>query len=276
MKLSKVAIKFDKTVASDAYTPATTFLCQLAPLELFKIEGAAIKRRQMSCSPSVTIPTRKVISIDAENYLVGDGSPDQWNGQNIRMNYVIQGADALAGITSIAAELAGTAATQAYVALVFSRYLPDGADSSKYPPQYQVFLSGTESAPADSLIHVGSKWYLVKDSYIGLSGLLLALANEIKGTVFETISAGSRTYVPSSDSYTSTPITVKLLRVKWTEHFTYLSKAQISYERGDEQVFILKAAMTPKPNDTLTLSDGTWRIMDVQSEGTTWSCHVRR
>lgn len=276
MYLSNAAAWFDKTVATDAYTPATSFLCQLAPLDLYKIDGAAVKRRQMSCAPNVTIPARGVIAIDGQTYLVGDGSPDHWNGDVIRNNFVLQGCDSQASLNSIAAELAGTAAVTAYAALVFSKYLPDGADSSKYPPQYQVFVSGYESVPADSLVKIGSQWYLVKDSYASLSGLTVALANELKGTVFETITASVRTYVPSSDSHTSTTSSIKVMRVRWQEHFTYLSKAQISYDRGDEQVFILKSAMTPKPGDTLALSDGTWKILDVQSESLVWSCHVRR
>ena len=276
MKLANAAKFFDKTVAEDAYDATATFMCQVDPQVYFKIDGVAVKKRTMACSPSVVVPSRQVVNIENQAYLVGSGTPDMWKGTVIRNNYVLQGADDLATLNTIAAELAGTAGTQAFAALVFSKYLPEGADSSKYPPQYQIFMSGTESAPADSLVNIGTRWFLVKDSYIGLSGLLLALVNEIKGTVFETITANSEAYDPVTDAYTPTPATIKVLRVRWQEHFTYLSKAQIEYFRGDEQVFILKADMTPNPGDTLVLSDGTWRVLDAQDDGLIWSCHVRR
>ena len=38
------------------------------------------------------------------------------------------------------------------------------------------------------------------------------------------------------------------------EHYKYLSIGSTQYERGDQQLFLLKAT-TPKPSDTLTLSD---------------------
>lgn len=276
MRLHSAASRFDKTLAADSYTPATTFLCQLSPLDLYRIDGAAVKRRQMSCAPGVSIPSRRAITIGGQVFLVGDGSPDHWKGSVIRQNFVLQGADSVCSMNTVAAELSGTAATTAYGSLVFSKYLPEGADTSKYPPQYQIFLSGSESVPPDSLIKIGSRWFLIKDSYISLSGLLVALANEIRGSVFETVTVTARTYVPSSDTYTTASSSKKVMRVRWQEHFTYLSKAQIDYFRGDEQLFILKSAMTPKQGDTLTLSDGVWMILDVQDEGATWSCHVRR
>jgi hypothetical protein len=93
--------------------------------------------------------------------------------------------------------------------------------------------------------------------------------------VFETVSLSVNTYDPVADATTSVTTSHPIMRVKWTEHYTYLSIGTETYERGDQQVFMLKTA-TPKPSDTLTLSDGTWRILAVQDEGTRWSCHVRR
>lgn len=275
MKLANIANKGNTQLATDAYGSAT-FYCQFEPLSYSKVDGVAVRKRLISAAPSVTIPARGAISLDGQIYLVGIGAPDYWKGACIRKNYVLQGADALANLNTIAAELAGTAATSAYAALVFAKYLPDSVDSSKYPPQYQIFTAGSESAPAESLIQLNSIWYLVKDSYVSTSGLRIALANVIQGTVFETITASNKTYVPTTDSYTSVTHSVKLLRLRWQEHFTYLSKAQISYDRGDEQIFILKSAMTVLAGDTLALSDGTWRILDVQDEGLCWGCHARR
>ena len=152
--------------------------------------------------------------------------------------------------------------------------MPDADNNSKYPPQYQVFLAGTESAPSDSLIKLNSRWFLVKQSYLSTSGLRVALANELEEPTFETISFGSKTYDPITDTSGTSSSTVKILRVKWSEHFTYLSQGSENYQRGDQQIFVPKT-VTPKPSDTLTLSDGVWRILSVQNEAT-WSCHARR
>ena len=274
MRLLDAARRFDKTTATDAYS-ATTFKCQFEVLAYSKIDGVAVKKRQISTASSVTIPARRVVTIHGQTYLVGHGAPDFWNDDTIRLNYVVQGADGLANLTTIADELAGAAPGTAYAALAFAKYLPDAEDSSKYPPQYQVFLSGTESAPADSLVYLNSVWYLVKESYVSTSGLRVSLANVVDSPNFEMATFTSRVYAPLTDTYVDTPSAIKVFRIKWAEHFEYLSKATEQYERGDLTVMMLKA-VTPDPPDTLTLSDGVWRILSAQDEGLTWNCHARR
>ncbi len=274
MRLLDAARRFDTTTATDAYS-AATFKCQFEVLAYSKIDGVAVKKRQISTASSVTIPARRVVTIHGQTYLVGHGAPDFWNDDTIRLNYVVQGADGLANLTTIADELAGTAPGTAYAALAFAKYLPDAEDSSKYPPQYQVFLSGTESAPADSLVYLNSVWYLVKESYVSTSGLRVSLANVVDSPNFEMATFTSRVYAPLTDTYVDTPSAIKVFRIKWAEHFEYLSKATEQYERGDLTVMMLKA-VTPDPPDTLTLSDGVWRILSAQDEGLTWNCHARR
>lgn len=276
MRLHTVAAKHDTVKAKDANGTAT-IKCQLAPLELFKIDGVAVKKRQLSTAPDVVMPARGVLNIDGDNYLVGTGTPDYWRGTKIRMNYVIQGTDGIASLQSVAAALRGDAPVSAHAALLFSRYLPESADSSKYPPQYQVFLAGTEASPADSLIYMAGDWYLVKESYLSNSGLRIAMANVVNGTVFETISYEAKTYVPVSDTMVTVTTPVKVMRVKWQEHFHYMTRADETYQRGDIQVLVLKSAMpTAKASDELPMSDGPWRVLSVQDEGEILSMHLRR
>ena len=274
MRLRKAAVKFDTLVGKDAYGSAT-FLCQYEPMSFAKIDGVSVRKRQISAAPSVAMPTRGAITIDGETYLVGHGAPDYWKGKPIRVSYVIQGADALANLMPISAALANEQPVSAYAALVFSKYMPDANDSSKYPPQYQIFLAGSESAPADSLIQLSGKWYLVKESYISTSGLRVSLVNEMAEPAFEMAAFESQTYDPVFDTTAAVSTAAKVLRLKWSEHFYYLSKASDTFERGDQQIFVLKSA-APKPSDTFNLSDGVWRILAVQDEGLCWSCHVRR
>ncbi len=273
MNLYNVARYGDRVIGRDAYG-SDTFMLQFEPMSFSKIDGVSILKRQISVAPTVTIPSRRCINIGGQVFITGHGAYDYWEGQVIRVTLILQGADGLADLTTIAAELAGTPPSTAYAALAFAKYLPDAEDSSRYPPQYQVFLSGTESAPADSLVKLNSVWYLIKESYISTSGLRVSLANAIDSPNFEDATS-SRVYNPVTDTHTTTDTTMKIFRVKWSEHFRYLSKASEQYERGDQQVFTLKT-VTPDPPDNFTLSDGTWKVVSSQDEGLTWSCHVRR
>lgn len=274
MRLYSAARLADDTVATDAYG-TDTIKVQYDALSYAKIDGVAVKKRQISVAPTVTMPTRGAITIDGQTYLVGHGAPDYWKGRTIRVNYVIQGVDGLASLTSITGDLVGTPPLIAYAALVFSKYVPEADVSGKYPPQYQVFLDGAEPAPADSLIRLNGVLYLVKESYLSNSGLRIALVNAIDTPARETATFNSSVYDPITDSRVDTPTSVEILRVKWQEHFRYLTKASETYERGDQQVFVLKS-VTPKPSDNLTLSDGVWRVLSAQDEVTLWSLHVRR
>lgn len=274
MRLAKTAVMGDTVTATDAYTPATTFLCQLAPVELFKIEGTAIKTRQMSCAPSVNIPARRVIGIAGNTYLVGDASPDFWRGAIIRNNHVIQAAPYLSGMTTIAAELGAAARTSMYTALNFSKFATDQREGSEFLPQYNIFVAANETVGEIYLI--AGLWYLVKEWYRSPGGVTVVLANELTGTVFEAISYGAQVYDPITDAWTSTPAAVTVMRVRYTEHFKYLTKASENYERGDQQVFVLKTSLTPKVSDKLTFADGVFTILSILSEGLTWSLHVRR
>lgn len=276
MRLLNAARIGDTQVAVDAYNPTGRIMrVGFDPLSYAKVDGVSVRKRAISTAPGVVVPARGAITIGGETYIVGHGAPDYWRGKPIRVSYVIQGADGLAELTSISSALAGAAPRTAYAALVFSKYMPDANDSSKYPPQYQLFLAGCEDAPADSLIRLSGVWYLVKESYISTSGLRVTLVNEVAGPAFETALFSSNTYDPVRDERTPVSGSVPVFRIKWSEHFSYMSQASETFQRGDEQVFMLKS-VTAKPQDTLALSDGVWRILSVRDEGVQWCCHVRR
>lgn len=274
MRLAAAAKLGNTTIATDAYGTAS-FRCQFEPINLTKIDGVAVRKRSVSIAPGVTLPARGAIRIDGEVYLAGHAAPDYWHGSAIRRTVVIQGADGLAQLARIHDVLAGAPGVQAYAALVFSKYLPDNADSSKYPPQYQIFVAGNEDAPANSLVKLNDVWYLVKESYVSTSGLRIVLANTLEEPVLSSGTLEVQTYNVATDSFGGAITAVQALRVKWQEHFKYLSKASETYVRGDQQVFLPKA-VTPVETDLLRFPDGAWRILAVQDEGAHWSCHVRR
>lgn len=275
MKLKNVSRFFDKTVAKDAYNALSKIKCQIEPLDLFKLDGTRIKMRGLSTAPDVVMPARGVIVIDNQPYLVSDASADQWAGDSVRLRYVIQGADQLAEIRTIPEILADTAGTLAYTSINFNRYGTDERDSSEYHANYHIFFAGTETVVENNIISAGGRFYLVKNANQSTSGLIDALSNEIDSPVIDTATFTAKTYNPVTDSYTDTPSIVRCVRVRWQEHFTYLSQGSAKYERGDTQVF-LPLSVTPKAGDTVTLSDGTFTVLSVLTVGGYKSAHLRR
>lgn len=279
MRLRDVAGFFDKTLAKDAYNPLTRFLCQLEPFDYVKIDGASVKRRVMSTVPGVNIPARGVIDIGGQRYLVGDSSQDHWEGGPVRNRYVLQGADSLATVTTIEETLGGTTGTSAYVSVEFNKYATDERDSSTYHPQYHIYFSGSEAVSDGDIITITAygitRYYLVRNANRTMAGLVDALSNHLEDPVIDAAGFSHKTYDPITDTYTDASSSVRCLRVRWQDHFRYLTQSSTSYERGDIQLLV-PTSVTPEAGDTVTLSDGVWRVLSVVSGAGYWSLHMRR
>lgn len=274
MKLKNVAKFFDKTKAVDAYNSLYSFKCQVEPLDMYRTEGTRIKIRNMSTAPEVVIPVRRVIKIDGQAYIVSDSSLDHWSGEAIRSRYVLQGADHVVEIRTIAQVLENVPGVQAFASIDFNKYGTDERDSSEYHPQYHIFF-GEGVAAEHSIIHTTTKTYLVKNSYQTPSGLYDAICNELDDPVIDAVTFKSRTYVPITDSFTESSSTIRCIRIRWQDHFKYLSQGSEKFERGDIQVLV-PLSMTPKAADIVDMSDGQWRVLSVV-DGTGYrSLHMRR
>lgn len=274
MKLKNAARYFDTTQAVDAYNSTTKVKCQLEPLDMYRTEGTRIKVRNMSTAVGVAIPARKVIKIDSQAYLVSDSSYDYWKKEAVRARYVIQGADYVVEIRTIKEVLEETPGTLAYASIDFNKYSTDERDSSEYHPQYHIFF-GNEEVGEDYIVSTSDRFFLVRNSYRTPSGLIDALSNQLDSPVTDSATLNSREYQPITDSYVDTPTTVRCLRIRWQDHFTYLSQGTQKYERGDAQI-LLPLSMSPSTSDHITLSDGVWVVLSVQTKAGYHSLHVRR
>ena len=275
MKLAAAARFFDRTVARDAYNPATTFKCQIEPLDLYRMEGTRLKVRGMSTAPGITIPARRVIVIDGQRYLVSDASPDQWEGAAIRNRYVIQGADSAVQIRTIPQVLANDPGVIAYGSVDFNKYNTDERDSSDYHPQYHVFLGSSEAVDEHYILSADGRTYLVKNAHLTPSGIKDALANLLDDPVIDSASFVSRAYDPITDSYTDTSSTVRCIRVRWQEHFNYLSQGSRKFERADT-VVLMPLSVTPKAGDKVTIGGEPWEILSIVTLSGYRSAHTRR
>lgn len=276
MKLSDAAVFFDKSVARDAYNPANTFKCQLSPVALYKVDATAIRRREMSTGPGVVLPARRTITIGADVYLMGAASPDEWDGAPIRNNHVLQGADFLAGVYSLEQALGQLAPSTAWASLAFNKNVQDERQGSAYLSQYNIYFAGGEVVPANSLVNSGSRWFLIRQTYTSVSGLVVTLANEIENPAFEVADFRKATYDPVVDSSSMLVNSARVLRLRWTEWFEYLSEASEKFARGDSRLFVLKTDASVVTGDEFDLSDGRWRVVGLLDEGVAWNCHLRR
>lgn len=274
MKLKSVSKFFDKTKAVDAYNTRYSFKCQVEPLDMYRTEGTRIKIRNMSTAPEVTIPARRVIKIDDQAYIVSDSSLDHWSGEAIRSRYVLQGADHVVEIRTIAQVLEDVPGVQAFASIDFNKYGTDERDSSEYHPQYHIYF-GKEAVGEDALIHSTDSNYLVKNSYLTPAGIVDALANELDDPVVQVTVSTGRSYNPVTDSYTASTTTVRAVRVRWQEQFSYLTQGSTKYERGDVQLFVLPAVQA-KAGDIVSIGSEDFKVLSYLDKGGYRSLHIRR
>jgi len=274
MKLKTASKFFDKTKAVDAYNPAISFKCQIEPLDMYRTEGTRIKIRNMSTAPEVVIPARRVIRIDDQAYIVSDPSRDHWSGEAIRSRYVLQGADHVVEIRTIAQVLEDVPGVQAFASIDFSKYGTDERDSSRYHPQYHIYF-GKETVEEDYVVHTTSSNYLVKNSYLTPAGIVDALANELDDPVVQVSVSTGRTYDPITDSYTATTSSVRAIIVRWQEYLEYLTQGSTKYERGDAQLFVLSAVQA-KVGDIVSISGEDFKVLSHLDRAGYRSLHIRR
>lgn len=277
MRLHKAANRFDDSVLFDAYTGQMVGKGQLDPTDIFKLDGASVRRRVISVEPSFTPPTKRAVKLGADVYLIGEPSTDEWGGRPIRTKYVLHQTPSLAVIKTFEEALMGQAGRSMFASREWNKDVPDLKESSSYFNDYHIFIANSEYVSAYDLILIDGQWHICHAVHPSLSGFVDAVSHEITGTVFETVDVLAQSYSPVSDSYTSTSIPdVTILRLRWKEQYEYLTAAQEEYGRGDETLVVLKSVWNAKPADSVTLSDGRWRILSATDKGAVLTLHARR
>ena len=277
MRLHKAANRFDDSVLYDAYTGTRVGNGQLDPTDIFKLDGAAVTRRVISVAPDTVMPTRLAVKLGADVYVVGSPSTDEWKGSPIRTKYVLHLTASQATIKSIAEALSDAPGRTAYASREWNKDVPDPKVSSTYFNDYHIFLAHNESVRQYDLLFIDNQWHICHAVHPSLSGFVDAVSHEIIGVGFEMATVSTNTYSPVLDAYTATATSIKMLRLRWQENFRLLTQGQEEYERGDEVAMVLKSAWPAvKPSDSITFSDGKWRVLAVRDEGLTLNLHIRR
>jgi len=278
MKLSAAAKAFDDTVCFDGYTHAVLFKGQNDLYDDALREGYSVVRRILSTAPYVTIPTRRVLRIDNDSWLVGQGAKDFFKGSPIRIKYILHKASGLAEAHSFASILAATPApiSTFYAADAWLKGGREIDESSDVTDVLTVYFTSNETLAPRNLVKLGSELYLVRNVHRVASGYNAADVDVLDTPNLETVSFSARIYNPITATYTTTTTSAKVLRMRWQSKFNYLSMSSVTYQPGDDVVMVLKSAVTPKNGDVVPLSDGSRTIVSVTADGLCWHLHVRR
>jgi hypothetical protein len=236
-------------------------------------------RRILSVSPGEDLPERGAINTEGAFWLVGEDHPDFFRGRIIRRKFILHRADGLARLRSFAEWLHDDPGYKAYLAKAYIRSAKEVEISSELYNIYEIFFARGEAShvPTVSLVTLEGQDFIAHDPYFTEGGFLA-----VRGTFLPrprvTARFDKRTYDPVSDAWTGEPLEVPVLRMRWQEHFQYLTRYSEPYESGDVQFTVLQDDVPLlDARDTLEVEGVHYVIVTVRPEedGAVWSIHGR-
>lgn len=276
MDLRRAAVWFDETVCSDAYG-VDTFKVQLEPLDYYKLDGASVKRRIMSTGPDVVLPGRMTLRIDDQVYLVGDRTPEHFQGDLIRNRYVMSGADSLVQVRNLEQAVTNSGGSEVWATLVFNKIQTDERFSSVPVAEFRVFLGPQETLGQHDILIDGPDAYLVVSPYKSDSGLISGVALRLETPVPEQAQYITATYDPVLDVETPITVSTQVVRVRWAQEFYYLSPGTPKYEHGDMTIIGLSSVFVdPRPNQKIVCGGDEWIVVTSNNLGAVTRIHARR
>lgn len=275
MRLASAAKHFDKQIFVDAYGTTASTTGQLDLYDDGKRDSFAASRRILSVAPGVQITARRVLRLGDYTWIVGSGNPDYFKASVIRNKYILHEADGLASIKTFGQYLADTLGISAYAAAEWTKAAREIDESAALVDVAEAVLAITEILPDVGIMTLGAATYLMREPHMTSGGFQSATIEEIKAPVREIGSFIGRTYDPVNDTWAGAGTPINFLRLRWQSHFKYVSRSTLHYQAGDDVIVCLKTAATPKANDRVTLTDGLYQVLTVQSDNDCWSCHVR-
>lgn len=276
MDLHDVASFFDNDPVYDGYTGAFLFNVQAASFNDSTSDGATNRRRIFSMAPDVVIPTRRVLSLYGDRWLVGVGTPDGFGGSVIRQQFNAKRATDLVAVLTPAQALAAAVGTSAYVQKMYFKDVVNSITDSEYDAQWNVFISPTETAAKGTFLRDGSgRLYRVRNDYLPTEGLRVLQSDELdtdalQACVFDTGTKNPITEVVTAGTTALTCIQVDISKMY---RFRHLSDGQI--QPGDVALFI-PTSLTLKQGMRFTMAGARWQVMHFQAEIDAQVAQVRR
>lgn len=276
MRLCDAANAFNDMVCSDGYSGVRLFLGQLGLFDDTKRDSEVAGRRIISLAPSVVPPVRRVIAAAGTRFILGHGNSDDYRGITIRIGYVAQEATYLAQVRTLEQVCRNQSGFTAYAGRAWVKDLAYSEQDSNKVPEYHFHFALSEPVVPDLLVLFENRLNLVRAVNYGVGGTLVATCDQMDEPVVETASVLVGTYDPITDTTTGSPVSVRVVRMRWQSLFAYKTSIAPKFGPGDIQIAVAKSDVTMKAGATLTLSDGAWKIESALSEDNVWLCKAVR
>lgn len=282
MKLSAVAAYFDRLPVLDAYSGASLGKAQLDLFDDTKRDGVTAIRRALSVKAGWVPPTRRVIALDGQPFIVGSRHFDTFGASAIRDKFVLHPADGLcSAFTGHDLLTTGATGQQLYAAKAWVKDVKDISTTSYLQSQYVAYAAmGEPVVQGNFLLMPGGSLLRVHNTYHSIAGYLAMECSELEPDALTSVQFTSQvqSYDPVLEVYGSPSITaVPAIVTRFLDDYEFRNEKMSDAYLGDLRVR-LRAADVPgiSNGDTISLRGRDWRVISVDSRpDSTWSVQVR-
>lgn len=272
-----VASHFDTDPVVNAYTSAFAFFGQSTTFNEASPDGSVNKRRTLSVRPSITIPSRRAISIYGDIWIVGDSNVDGFSSSPIRRTHWLKKATQLAVIQTPGQLLSAAAGTPTYVNTEYLKDTVNPLSNSEYDTFWEVFISQDESVSKGMYIKWGSYVNRVRNTHLDIAGFNNAQCDELdSGAIVTATTTVGGTYDPVSEATTGGgPTNYPAILLDAYKIYRYDTQADKKVDAGD--MFLVVQSTTPSNvGGIFTIAGEKWRVLNQYTELDALSLHIRR
>lgn len=275
MDLHDAATYFDDDPVTDGYTGDELFDAQTSSYDDSSADGATSRRRVISLAPDETIPTRRVLLIYGERWLVGNGSLDGFLGSEIRQHFVLKKATDLLALLTPSQAIAASAGTPVYAHKAYFKEVVNSLTDSEYDSQFNIFVAPGETAAKGSFFRdADGRLYHTRNDYLPVEGLRVCQADILDSDARNSAVFDGTTINQVTEVVTGSTTTVNSIWLDMPKFYRFRGMTDDQVQKGDIAVFV-PTTLTPVTNQTFTLLSRKWRVLTVQSQIDCWAIHAR-
>jgi hypothetical protein len=294
MKLSQTARFFNRTPFSDAYDPLVQGTCRVMTYDDNSRDSLSTERRIMSVVAGTTIPSRRVVRVGDDRWIVGNSSTDHHLDEPMHQKYVLHRADELAAVKTFAQVLQGVEGKSIWAGRLLVKQTKEPTESSALFNQYQIYCAAQEELrdealtsrvldgrDASVLVEMAGRWHVLRGIATTAAGLQVALADEMPEPVVVDVEFTAKTLDLVTESRVDVVRVARGINLRWQSYYFYHTTYTPKFEEGDSVLVILKGATTPTAGDMVKMFGRTYRVISVADPAplldhdSVWNLHLR-
>lgn len=265
MNPGRYADTFRKTQAFDGYNPSLPlFKCKFTPFDDSPSDGSTGERRVLDAHPDTPMPARRVVTLHAEQWLVGDDNTDDFFGTPTSKHYgmkkatnrlamaqpgtlVIEAARPLAtGVADYTSRFPVATLPWAYAHRLFFKSTLDPQTTASYDNFWSFFVAPGEPAKKRWLLRDldSGTLHLVRNLYSPPQDLVVLQADELDEDAVQLITVQrASVYDPITDTVARKNVVVPAVRLDFSKDYQYRTEADALGKAGDELLLVPKVAL---------------------------------